>query len=223
MDWVSIINSIEPGDWGTISAAVIAFIASTFAIASSAKNSRKSDELNKNLGKLQAITQDKQRIVETIGVQRVTWINNIRQHFVNYNSNVQKFHFNYMRMSFPNEEITILRDKTIELSEDLMKTTYNTELFLNGDEVYSNAVISIMKNLRSDILNTNMAIEQFNDTLSKLIFAQNIILKAEWKRVKEETLTGEFLIEERVKEIFVEVATKVDEGMHDFIIQKYGN
>jgi len=223
MDWTSFIKSIEPGDWATIVAAVIAFVASIFTIISSKKSASKSDELNDKLGLLQANTQDKQRIIETVGAQRVVWINNVRQHFVDYNSNVQKFHFNYMRLFLPNEETIILRDKTIELSEELIKTTYNTELFLNGDEVYSNASISIMQNLRSDILNSNMTVDQFNDTLKQLIFAQNIILKAEWKRVKEETSIGDFLSEERVKEIFIEVAIKVDEDMHNFIIEKYSN
>jgi hypothetical protein len=124
-----------------------------------------------------------------------------------------------MRLFLPNEETIILRDKTIELSEELIKTTHNTELFLNGDEVYSNASISIMKNLRSDILNSNMTVDQFNNTLKQLIFAQNIILKAEWKRVKEETSIGDFLSEVRVKEIFIEVAIKVDGDMHNFIIE----
>ncbi|MDF2068009.1 hypothetical protein [Bacillus sp. Cr_A10] len=225
MGWTSFINSMEPGDWGTILAAAIAFVASIFTIASSTKSARKSNELNEKLGKLQANTQDKQRIVETIGAQRVVWINNIRQHFVDYNSNAQKLHFNYIRLLLNNEETKILRDKAIEISEEMVKTIHNTELFLNGDEIYSNAIISIMKKLRNDIINLNsvMSVNQFNDYLKRLLFAQNVILKAEWKRVKEETSIGDFLSEERVKEIFVEVATKLDEDMHNIIIENYSN
>lgn len=176
------------------------------------------DKMNYKIGELNATTLDKQRIVENIGSQRVIWINNVRQHFVEYNSNVQKLHFNGVQA---NHFDNIDSEKLVNFSDETLKTIYNIELFLNGEEMYSEEVISLMKKIRKRSLNPTYTIENFEDDMVILIFVQNVILKAEWKRVKEETENGEFLKEERMNEVFDEVGTQINKELHNKLKIKY--
>lgn len=185
---------------------LLAFIGSMFSIFYSYKSSKKSNDVASNLGHLSASTQDKQRIIQTIGVQRIEWINDLRRLFVEFNDAIHTFQFDIASEDlFPPEYFT---NKYLSIS----KITNNIELYLNTEETYSSKLVIYMEQIEDDIMQDKY--EEVKRKRELIGFMQQIILKSEWKRIKEETFLGKELSSIRMREIVNEVGTSWNEILH---------
>ncbi len=215
------IDYFDPGDVAVIIASLIAGFFSFITLLSSRRVSRKANFINHRIGELQVKTQDKQRIVETIGAQRIAWINNVREQFVKFNALAQNLHFNAARVNqdgiLDQSNLDILKADTLEL----IKLINSIELYLNPKEMYSIFLLDRMKEMKDKASNLSTSIELYMSYSNMLTFAQNVILKSEWKRVKKETEDGEFLKPNEVLDIFDEVANDIDPVAHQLIKEEY--
>ncbi|QUW22472.1 hypothetical protein JSQ81_02475 [Sporosarcina sp. Marseille-Q4063] len=209
-------SRMDASNWVAIIVAIISLLASSITVYFSKKSSNKSDKVSEKLGELSASTHEKQRVVENIASQRVIWINDVRKNFVEFNSDLQKLHISRVKGDW--DSVDEVFDSAMELAGKTLKTIFTIELFLNGNEAYSERVISTMNKSRSKIIQGNVEVKQFNQILQVLVFYQNVILKAEWRRVKEETINGSFLSDERVLEIFDEVGKELNENLHIIVL-----
>ncbi|WP_134008673.1 hypothetical protein [Lysinibacillus xylanilyticus] len=184
------------------------------------KSSNKSNKTNLKLGELQDSTAGKHRIVENIGAQRIVWINNVRELFVEFNSLCAELQIN--------NELVLLNGvdenkegKLISYSQQLLKVMNNIELYLNPNEPYSQFLFDRMKEMREKVHDVNTVYHMFNLHREMVVFAQNVILKAEWRRVKKETDKGEFIDKKDMLKIFNEVGKEMNPGAHESILEKY--
>ncbi|WP_227396997.1 hypothetical protein [Jeotgalibacillus aurantiacus] len=205
-EWVSI---------GVATLAALIAILNTFMTNNLKKKSDKNNlQLSEKIAELNIESNDKQRIIEHIAAQRIEWINTIRKHFVEFNSQTAKAHFDYSNL--------YRIDKTPDLEGlgwSILKEIRFSQLYLNENELVTRKLIELMFDVRSKLNHKNYDVKHYNSDLSNILFLQNVILKSEWRRVKEEIEKGESLRSERVKEIFDEVAKESNEGLYNFLIK----
>ena len=73
------------------------------------------------------------------------------------------------------------------------------------------------KELDDDVINKRF--DEIKRKKDLIIFMQQIILKSEWKRIKEETHLGEELAPGRMEEIVNELGLSWDENKHNYITE----
>lgn len=207
-------------DWAVIIASVVALIGSLVTIGYSKNSAKKSNDTNQKVGELQVQSLDKQRIVENVGTQRIVWINTVRDKFVQFNAIAQDLHFMSFRIS-ENYTVENAEEKLVSYSFELAKIINSIELFLNPNEPYTKFLIHSMSDMRSKASDVSVTYTVFNDQRERTVFAQNVILKAEWRRVKDETDKGRFLKKYEVDEIFEEVGNEMNGNYHTIVMSRY--
>lgn len=161
-------------------------------------------------------TLEKRRFIDAISMQRIEWINKLRDKFVEF--------------------ISICTDLGMLTDPDISQRVKNTdseykekvillaairadiEFLLNPTEFFS---IKLNQDILK-IINTVDKRDQsvFNTYMSNLqiiIFIGQVILKSEWKRIKEETEKGRELDEVEMAKIFNNVAEKIDAKKYESI------
>ncbi|MES9706085.1 hypothetical protein ABWK26_25130, partial [Bacillus toyonensis] len=100
-----------------------------------------------------------------------------------------------------------------ELRERFFEITHmdiQINLLLNPKETISGKMMQLQHDIRAK-LNSTYNINGFNFTesanlLTDLIYLQQVVLKSEWKRVKEENKIGEEINDDAMKNIYIGVA-----------------
>ena len=206
-------------DWAVIIAAVISFAASIITIIKSEKIQVNSAEFNRQLTDSQIKSLDKQRIVGNIGTQRIEWVNKTRDVFVEYNTNLSNL--SYINSIVNDDNLSQHFGEIKRLSFELKRLLNLVELLLNPMEPYTRFLLVNMSDANSMVIRGIVDNEKESKFSDYITFTQNVILKAEWKRVKDETERGEFLNEEEMGKVFEEVGKDMNEDTHNLIMGKY--
>ncbi|PDZ57811.1 hypothetical protein [Bacillus thuringiensis] len=174
----------------TIIAAIIAAIISLFM-------NRRNNQIAKE-----------ERFIDTISAERVKWVNSIRDVFSEYNkcAYIQKNRLNNLKQK-----------RAVKGRSQLSEIIYHNnhiELYLNPVEPITKKLLELQNKI-SLTLHTEIPVPDFNYDeveiwLEDLHFLQQIILKSEWKRIKEENKKGSEITNQRMNEIFMNVAKKID-------------
>ncbi len=155
-------------------------------------------------------TLEKRRFIDAISMQRIEWINNLRHAFVSFNElmSKRKILIFESKTSPRQDMLTLLNDNTVEL----FASKSNIELYLNPTEffsenlsIYLNEILEIFGGIKNSDDNS-----LYRETVDTIHYIEQVILKAEWRRIKEETKKGEQLSKEEMSEIFDEVAKEID-------------
>jgi hypothetical protein len=208
-------------DWIAISTGIIALVGSilTFvgtrqSIKASKKSSEKSNEISLKLGNMTVETQGKQRLIETISTQRVEWINKIREYFSQFSKVTYK--------------MALVRSNGKEVESELQHELYylvnHIELFLNPTEIITKKFIEKKDVVARYLLRDNVPFswETYSSGMHDLHYIEQVILKAEWKRLKEETKSGNEVI--NMEEIHKEIARNIDINKYNAVLrQDYEN
>lgn len=211
---------MENMNWAVIIAAIISFGASLITIYKSSKIQTSAMKINEQLANSQMKTQDKQRIVGNIGAQRIEWVNKTRDVFIGYNANLNKLRF--INSILNDNNISRYHDEIKKLSFELSKSKDSVELLLNPNEPYTKFLIVSMEELNKIVIgNRKFKDDRYKKLNNYIIFAQNVILKAEWKRVKDETERGQFLNDKEMETIFEVVGSSMNKETHNLIMGKY--
>lgn len=153
-----------------------------------------------------------ERFIDTISVERVKWINNVRDAFSNYLklTNIQMNDFHQLQ----------LEDKEIAEGDEIRKRSFEITYSKNHIFLLTNQTEPVIKKLMelqqqmTAILCSNdiskFDIDQVSDLADDVGYLQQVVLKAEWRRVKEENRIGTEITDERMSEIFMSTAQKID-------------
>lgn len=211
---------MENMDWAVIIAAVISLIGSLVTIYKSSKIQSSNAKINEQLANSQIKSQDKQRIVGNIGAQRIEWVNKTRDIFIEYNTNLNQLRF--INSVLNDRNISEYYNEIKRLSFELSKSEDAVELLLNPLEPYTKFLINSMDQINRMVIGgRNFDMERYRKLKNYIIFTQNVILKTEWKRVKDETERGEFLNDQEMENIFTEVGSNMNNEIHNLIMGKY--
>jgi hypothetical protein len=162
------------------------------------------------LGNLTAETQGKQRFIETISAQRVQWINSVRDNF----SHLSKITYTMADIRERKEQIPDT------LKNDLYYYVNHIELFLNPAEDITKVFIDLKDNVSQYLLSdTDYSPALYEELMHNLHYVEQVILKAEWKRLKTETQDGAEV--KKMKKIHRKTAQKIDKERYERLLKHY--
>lgn len=222
----AILKFLGNADWASIVPTALTFLSAiiatfyTYQISKKANNINKdASEVNKRLGELGIDTQDKQRFIGTISVQRVEWINNIRNAFADFNRGAF-FYSNLIKKNL--HDSYVMTTEELNLFPEIVYNMNLIELYLNPSENVSKRLIDILDETvkyMSKPLKENYNIQRVFEMSEHILYLQQVILKAEWKRLKKETEKGKEIDEDEMLIIFKNVAKKIDLGLYNKLLK----
>lgn len=158
-------------------------------------------------------SQKQRRYIDTISNQRIEWLNNIREIFVEYTkcaAEIVMFQSIYLvhNLSAKDEKSKEFFQKIVKVNELKQKIS----LLLNPREFFSIKLNIFMEELVDLLLeaNSNENQRKFKIINENIHYIQQVILKAEWKRILYEIEMGRKLEKEEVEKIFNDVAKDID-------------
>ncbi|WP_342467503.1 hypothetical protein [Bacillus sp. FSL W8-0629] len=126
-------------------------------------------------------------IVDALVKQRIEWLNNLREKFVEFNTLTNEIYLDVNRRKITGTGSDNLLDKYHLLE----KTKTHIRLLLNPQEVSANTLNELSQELVMLLFEgENIDIEVLTDILRSVDVNQQTILKSEWKRIKEEIKQG---------------------------------
>ncbi|MGE7843093.1 hypothetical protein ACQKNX_20185 [Lysinibacillus sp. NPDC093712] len=182
--------------------------------------------LNTVLGKLNFTSLKQRRYIDTISEERIKWLNKIRDSFVEYTMLMSELTllvtlYNLDEVTIEDEKGKAHFDKLLQL-ESVKQKIY---LLLNPKEDYSKK-LSVLFNQVSNLLTEYISqsvdddYKELNNLSANIHFIQQVILKAEWKRIIIEIEKGKKLKPEKVDRIFIEVAEHIDKERNEKLFPK---
>ncbi|MHC8516739.1 hypothetical protein [Sporosarcina sp. ITBMC105] len=159
-------------------------------------------------------TNKKQRIITSIGTQRIDWINKLRGEFVNYNSRCLKYELIRFSQSVGlNDSYDVAKDYQAVLSSQ-----NHIELLLNPRELFVKELIKEMKAQTDLLLGGNYDKNKVESSKNRIGDLQQIILKAEWERVRIETEEGKQVKTSEMESILRNTALKINRKVYSELI-----
>jgi hypothetical protein len=165
------------------------------------------------------------RYTDTVAVQRIEWVNRIREEFVDYNSKcdyiIQKLTLEFYKESTEEPDFEDYVPSTLSL----LRYINRVYLLSNPREIWFAKLVEEMKGLREFLMDTadpnteRIDYNEYNNRMDRIHFLQQCILKAEWSRTQEEVNTGDKVSGERMKEIIVEIAKEIDETQYSITLK----
>ncbi|MCD7911605.1 hypothetical protein R3Y73_04500 [Bacillus velezensis] len=146
----------------------------------------------------------KAALKSTISTERILWMNNLRDQFVD---------FNKLAYAYSSNKNTIEKNKEkndfdfTEKHYELRALCDRINLLLNPNEEFSDRLskklVKIIGLLTGDY---NYNVKAYDNHIKELNLIQQVILKAEWKRIKIEIKKGEELSDKKIAKIYKEKA-----------------
>lgn len=204
--------------WITTIVTVIAlFITSGISIWSVMRNSK----ITKELGEENLKSLKQKRYIDAISAERVKWINTMRDRFSEYNKIVYMQMTEFSRWK-ANGFTASDEEVRVEIRDRLVEIRYNRDqirLLLNLAEPISKEIIKLQRKF-SKVLGSKDNVSEFNfkyylDLMGDLDYLHHVVLRAEWKRIKEENKTGEEIDDDAMNRIYISVAKKLDKGRYN--------
>ena len=154
-------------------------------------------------------------LIQTISEERIKWINSLRDEFVEFNKNLIMFR----EAVSDGQHYKDYNEETKRKYEKLISSIYRITLLLNPSEKYMYYLIDKINVLLqvSSTLPGSHDINAFYQDKNVLLDLQQIILKAEWKRVKKESNTGRDLKKKNIEKIYNEVAKVINPEIYEYI------
>ncbi|PGM03797.1 MULTISPECIES: hypothetical protein [Bacillus cereus group] len=201
-----------------ITAVITIFIAIITSLITlwSAKNSAR---ITKELGEKNLKSLEQKRYIDAISTERIKWINTMRDAFSEYlkltHIQMNDFH------KWKNEGKESIKES--ELRERSFEINYlNNQIYLLSNN--TEPIIQKLIELQGEVTNTlcRNDVVKFDDVkitewANDIGYLQQVILKAEWRRVKEENKLGEEITDEKMNEIFMSTAKHIDPVRFDHL------
>jgi len=177
--------------------------------------------LNTLLGKLNLTSLKQRRYIDTVSKERIEWLNKIRESFVEYTTLTSEL--TLLVTFYDLGEMTVEDRKGQKYFDNLLQlegVKQKIYLLLNPKEVYaaklyslSNEVIKLLlKHVNTPIADNS---DELNNLNANIKFIQQVILKAEWKRIVIEIEKGKKLESEEVSKIFQDIAKHIDKERNE--------
>lgn len=154
------------------------------------------------LGIANLYASQKTRYINNINSERIKWINSLREHFSNFNKNFYIF-------ANVQKEAGQGRELSVEESYIYPEVIYYSdliELYLNPRELVSKKIINLQRIIKKTLVEENFDFDMIKIMNGDIHYYQQVILKAEWKRLKLEVRYGREIDEKETREIYIETA-----------------
>ena len=158
-------------------------------------------------------TKLKELLVQTISEERIRWINTLRDEFVEFNKNIVVY------KAIIDEHEGDSSSEENRKFEEVIASIHRITLLLNPSEHYMQYLIEEINGLSqaSSTIRGEYDPQPFIDAKWRITDLQQVILKAEWARVKKESKTGKELSDKEIKGIYDETAKGINTKIFDFV------
>ncbi|MGX5485234.1 hypothetical protein ACWKS0_19045 [Bacillus cereus] len=187
------------------------------------------NEITKDLGEKNLKALEQRRYIDAISVERIKWINNLRDSFSDFLKNVNLHMSDIYKLDKEKQEVDVegtLEKEKQEVDVEKMRERLGEIIYI-GNHIYLllNPTEPICKEIR--ILQNQIfkSLEKFNvpdfdykkvnDLIDKLSFYYQVVLKAEWKRVKKENKRGKEIDKKAMDSIYKETLAKIGAEAYD--------
>ncbi|MCP1180520.1 MULTISPECIES: hypothetical protein [Bacillus] len=179
--------------------------------------------LTKELGEKNLKALEQRRYIDAISTERVKWINTVRDAFSSYlkHTNIQANEFHKLLESGTD---VLMIDEIRERAFEITYISNRIYLLLNPVEPIFKKIIEKHEKINKVLVANDWEmfdIKRIGEWGTDLNYLYQVVLKAEWKRVKEENQLGTEITDERMNEIHISVAIKMDIQRYKQIF--YGN
>lgn len=140
----------------------------------------------------------------TISTQRILWVNKLRDHFVDFNKLAYEYSFN---LNTKKRGVKTDFD-FIEKHYELIALCNRIKLLLNPNEEFSKGLTEKLTEI-IELLNGDYSAKKYKMLIEDLNLIQQVILKAEWKRIKIEIKKGKLLSDKKVAKIYTDKAKSI--------------
>ncbi|MGG0387827.1 hypothetical protein ABEZ76_07570 [Priestia megaterium] len=159
------------------------------------------------------------RYINNINSERLKWINNIREAFSNFNKSA------YI---YANLLGRVQKDDTLEATNEenytFPEAVYYADLiklYTNPKEILSVKLSSAMSDLLILLTKTgDFRMSSYKDISDDIHYYQQVILKAEWSRMKKEAKAGKELNPLVITEIFMTTALEIDRNRYSVLLKE---
>lgn len=204
--------------WITTIVTIIALlITSGISIWSVMRNSKIAKELGeKNLESL-----EQKRYIDAISAERIKWINTMRDRFSECTKllYIQMNEYSRWKKKGYDDSVENVREGFRNRVIELTYVNNQIVLLLNTTEPISRKIRTLQNKITKH-LSAKSNIPEFEFgywavLLQDLIYFHQVVLKAEWKRVKQENKKGEEISDEEMNYIYTDVAKKLNEEKYN--------
>ncbi|KAB7635270.1 hypothetical protein [Bacillus sp. B3-WWTP-C-10-D-3] len=153
-----------------------------------------------------------ERFIDTITAERVKWLNTLRDTCSEYLKLAIIQMNDFQKWKAEGIE-NINEDELRERSFEMRYISSRIYLSLNQTEPINEKLIDLQSEI-TNILGTNNISEfeskKIIQSIEDLQYLQQVVLKSEWRRIKEENKLGTEMKDDRMNEIFMSTALKMD-------------
>ncbi|MED1302944.1 hypothetical protein BK704_12280 [[Bacillus thuringiensis] serovar konkukian] len=190
-------------------------------------NVNKTNKIAKDLGEKNLNALEQRRYIDAISAERVKWINEFREKSSEFLkvANLQATDLLKFKDAIENKvDISgINQDAQIERSSEIDGVCNQINLLLNPNDIFSYYLVVLQNEVADDLRNNNILkfnFEQVKVKVEDIGYLYHVIIRSEWKRIKEENKNGAELSEEKMHEIYNEIAKKLDEKAYRKFIKE---
>ncbi|PWN12158.1 hypothetical protein CU072_27770 [Bacillus thuringiensis] len=220
----------------TVIMALFSFLGVLLSAYISSKSAEKASQVTENLGEQNLDALKEKRYIDAISTERIKWINTMRDNFSAFVKNVNLQVSDIRNLTSEQQKlkdicnkmngISELNSKQHKVVEEKMIERLNEIMYI-GNHIYFllNPTEPICEEIRKLQLQIWSSLEKFNGTefdytqmsglIDDLAFFYQVVLKSEWKRVKEENKTGEEIDDVTLNDIYIGIAKKLDENVYN--------
>ncbi|MDA1531679.1 hypothetical protein [Bacillus cereus group sp. TH260-2LC] len=187
-------------------------------------NVNKTNKIAKDLGEKNLNALEQRRYIDA---ERVKWINEFREKSSEFLkvANLQATDLLKFKDAIENKvDISgINQDAQIERSSEIDGVCNQINLLLNPNDIFSYYLVVLQNEVADDLRNNNILkfnFEQVKVKVEDIGYLYHVIIRSEWKRIKEENKNGAELSEEKMHEIYNEIAKKLDEKAYRKFIKE---
>lgn len=173
-------------------------------------------KLTKELGEKNLKALEQRRYIDAISTERIKWINTMRDKFSEFTkfTYVQMTEFSRWKEKGFDTSDQNVRD---ELRDRIFEITYirnQITLLLNPIEPVSQKLIKLQNTIARELSKKDnipeFEFKYWAELMGDLEYFHQVVLKAEWKRVKKENKKGEEIDDKEMSHIYTEVAKKLN-------------
>lgn len=202
----------------TIVTVITLLFTSGISIWSVMRNSK----ITKELGEKNLKALEQRRYIDAISVERIKWINEMREKSSEFLKVTHLQSNDFLR--WRNADIKeIKQDMLMERSAEIASLCNQINLLLNPTDFISKELIVLQNEVSVLLSNSKLSEFDFEKLKEKIIdigYLYQVIIRTEWKRIKEENKDGTELSEERMNKLYFNTAKKIDDEHFNKLFNK---
>lgn len=174
------------------------------------------------IGLLNLDASKSNRFISSINAERLKWINNVREVFSQFNKNCHIYANAVIDARYDNGE-GVTKEEAKKAEHTFQEILYYLDLI----KLYTNPIEKLSAKLHlaidymvNEILEQDFDADEYKEIKQDIHYYQQVILKAEWKRMKEEAKSGMEISKKEMNEIFIATASEIDEDRYLKFLKK---